>query len=414
MKNKRLIHWLMLAALLCAFCAVQTARYGFVRNSAEQIDLIATARNILSMEPPEVKQLRSRKIPEAADGQLEYYFNLLTEREQRAYREMLDSFMDWKPEFYLTISGENEIDRVFHAVMNDHPELFWVRNRKTVYKTIFHGQDYSKFTPSYAYSQEGGGPGPEVTLIREEIDEACRRIDELAGTAGSDYEKAAAVYTYVIDQTAYVESADDQSVAGVFWKKEAVCAGYAGAVQLLLEHLGVDCIYVEGTSVRTGEGHAWNLICLDGEWFILDATNGDQPEFLSGDFASLAEHKTTLMDYLCPFPSEYEADYKVFDTFPVPACTSVAYNFYVMNQGCFDIYDPQALNAYFKMRIDYGAAVIRFKFSNPEAYAVAAEDWVKNPQMEDAIQYYMVRNDLAQLQYHYGLLSELFTMYFIF
>mgnify|MGYP000004771903 FL=1 len=47
------------------------------------------------------------------------------------------------------------------------------------------------------------------------------------------------VYTYVIDNTEYVISDDDQSIAGAFWKKQAVCAGYAGAVQYLLERLDI-------------------------------------------------------------------------------------------------------------------------------------------------------------------------------
>ena len=48
---------------------------------------------------------------------------------------------------------------------------------------------------------------------------------------------------------------------------------------------------------------------LDGEYYYFDATNGDQPEFLEGDAVQLAEHKTILYDYLCPFPEEYEMTY---------------------------------------------------------------------------------------------------------
>ena len=125
-------------------------------------------------------------------------------------------------------------------------------------------------------------------------------------------------------------------MAGIFWKKQAVCAGYAGAAQYLLEYLGVPCIYVEGSTAGSTEGHAWNIILLDGDYYYFDATNGDQPEFLEGDAVQLAEHKTILYDYLCPFPKEYEMTYTPSSEFTLPECTATAKNFYVLNQGCFD------------------------------------------------------------------------------
>ena len=87
------------------------------------------------------------------------------------------------------------------------------------------------------------------------------------------------VYTYVIDNTEYVISDDDQSIAGAFWKKQAVCAGYAGAVQYLLERLDIPCIYVEGDAANSTQGHAWNIVELNGQYYYVDATNGDQPDF---------------------------------------------------------------------------------------------------------------------------------------
>ena len=109
----------------------------------------------------------------------------------------------------------------------------------------------------------------------------------------SDYEKVRIVYTYIIDDTTeYQSGEDDQSIAGVFWKKAAVCAGYAGAVQYLLERLDVPCIYVDGSTRGSTEGHAWDIVKIGEAYYYVDATNGDQPDFLNGDAAQLEEHKT--------------------------------------------------------------------------------------------------------------------------
>ena len=414
-RNRRILRWLSVLAVICLLSAAGIARFGLVRTRTSRVDLVASARNILSFEPEEVKLLRTRLVEGREEGRLEYYFQQLTEREQRAYREMLDGLRSWKPDFYMTVSTDDEIDRVYHAVLNDHPELFWARNRNTVYKTMYTNQDYCRFTPSYLYtSEETGGPGPAAEVIQAEILAACQELDSLHPSDMDDYAKAELVYSWLIGNTEYRESEDDQSVAGVFHDKAAVCAGYAAAFQLLAEHIGLDCIYVEGTSLLSQEGHAWNIVFLDGVSYYVDVTNGDQPEFLTGDFASLQEHHTILMDYLCPFPSEYEAMYQPSDMFILPACTSTAQNFYIRNGSCFDQYDPEALYRYFCMRIDNNAAVIRFKFAWPESFAAAEADWLQNERLEDAVQYYMSQRGLSQVQYHFGSLDGLYTMYFIF
>lgn len=106
-----------------------------------------------------------------------------------------------------------------------------------------------------------------------------------------------------------------------------MCAGYARSVQYFLERLGIPCIYVEGSTKGSTEGHAWNIVLLDGQYYYVDATNGDQPEFLEGDAVQFVEHKTTLYDYLCPFPDEYREIYTASEEFPVPECTAVDKNF---------------------------------------------------------------------------------------
>ena len=39
-------------------------------------------------------------------------------------------------------------------MLMDHPELFWVHNRKQVYKTTFSNANYCMFSPGYSYTDE--------------------------------------------------------------------------------------------------------------------------------------------------------------------------------------------------------------------------------------------------------------------
>lgn len=372
--------------------------------------LLDNAPEIFSGEPKEVQDLRKQKVADTdTEGtSQEYYFGLLNEEEQRGYREMIDGIKARKKEFYLTIYDDDTVNKVYHAVLMDHPELFWVHNRKQVYKTTFSDANYCMFSPGYSYTDE------EMQEIQAAAENACQEVSTLLPEGAGDYEKAKTVYTYLIDNAEYQESEDDQSMAGIFWKKQAVCAGYAGAAQYLLEYLGVPCIYVEGSTAGSTEGHAWNIITLNGEYYYFDATNGDQPEFLEGDAVQLAEHKTIIYDYLCPFPAEYEMTYTLSEEFPVPKCTATAMNFYVLNQGCFDSYDYQEILAYCQMRLNNGAAVVRFKFSSQEAFDQAKAEWINGDAIQEAARYYMTLYGMSQVEYHYGILENLKTIYYMF
>ena len=366
------------------------------------------AKSVLAGEPEEVEELRQMEVAQSEEGHQEYYFKQLNEEEQRVYRELLKGIRAREKDFYLTLSQDDSIDRCYHAVLKDHPEIFWVHNHEKIYKTTYSDSDYCTFTPGYIYTES------EISEIQNAMEAGFQEVSSLIPADASDYEKVRIVYTYVIDNTQYQASDDDQSIAGVFWKKEAVCAGYAGAVQYLLERIGVPCIYVDGSTQGSTEGHAWNIVKLDGEYYYVDATNGDQPDFLNGNAAQLEEHKTIIYDYLCPFPEEYEKKYIRSEELTVPDCTAKDMNFYVLNQGCFDGYDWETIYDYCKMRLDNGAAVVQFKFSNQEAFAAACNELLDNGDVQNVAQYYMKQNGLGQVEYHYGVLDNFYTIYLIF
>ena len=366
------------------------------------------AKSVLSGEPEEVEELRQMEVAQSEEGHQEYYFKQLNEEEQRVYRELLKGIRAREKDFYLTLSQDDSIDRCYHAVLKDHPEIFWVHNHEKIYKTTYSDSDYCTFTPGYIYTES------EIREIQNAMEAGFQEVSSLIPADASDYEKVRIVYTYVIDNTQYQASDDDQSIAGVFWKKEAVCAGYAGAVQYLLERIGVPCIYVDGSTQGSTEGHAWNIVKLDGEYYYVDATNGDQPDFLNGNATQLEEHKTIIYDYLCPFPEEYEKKYIRSEELTVPDCTAKDMNFYVLNQGCFDGYDWETIYDYCKMRLDNGAAVVRFKFGNQEAFAAACNELLDNGEVQNVAQYYMKQNGLGQVEYHYGVLDNFYTIYLIF
>ncbi len=133
------------------------------------------------------------------------------------------------------------------------------------------------------------------TEIQQAMETACQEVKVLVPEGADTYEKVKTVYTYLIDHAEYASSEDDQNIAGIFWKGQAVCAGYARAVQYLLEQFDIPCIYVEGDTRDSDEGHAWDIVQIEGQYYYVDATNGDQPQFLEGDAVQL---RRTQNNYL--------------------------------------------------------------------------------------------------------------------
>ena len=394
----------MAAAVLTAAVILQP--FSASAGALDQIQSIA--KSIISGEPKEVEELRQMEVAQSEEGHQEYYFKQLTEEEQRVYRELLKGIRAREKEFYLTISDDDSIDRSYHAVLKDHPEIFWVHNREKIYKTTYSDSDYCVFTPGYTYTDS------EIDEIQTAMEQSFQEVRALIPEDAGDYEKVRIVYTYVIDHTQYQTGEDDQSIAGVFWKKSAVCAGYAGAVQYLLERLDIPCIYVDGSTKGSTEGHAWDIVKIGQEYYYVDATNGDQPDFLNGDAAQLEEHKTIIYDYLCPFPEEYEKTYTPSEELTVPACTAKNLDFYVLNQGYFEDYSWQDIYDYCKMRMDNGAAVVRFKFGSQEAFSEACQELLDDGVVQNVAQYYMKLHGLGQVEYHYGVMDNFYTIYFIF
>ena len=394
----------MAAAVLTAAVILQP----FSTSAGALGQIRSIAKSIISGEPKEVEELRQMEVAQSEEGHQEYYFKQLTEEEQRVYRELLKGIRAREKEFYLTISDDDSIDRSYHAVLKDHPEIFWVHNREKIYKTTYSDSDYCVFTPGYTYTDS------EIDEIQTAMEQSFQEVRALIPEDAGDYEKVRIVHTYVIDHTQYQTGEDDQSIAGVFWKKSAVCAGYAGAVQYLLERLDIPCIYVDGSTKGSTEGHAWDIVKIGQEYYYVDATNGDQPDFLNGDAAQLEEHKTIIYDYLCPFPEEYEKTYTPSEELTVPACTAKDLDFYVLNQGYFEDYSWQDIYDYCKMRMDNGAAVVRFKFGSQEAFSEACQELLDDGVVQNVAQYYMKLHGLGQVEYHYGVMDNFYTIYFIF
>ncbi len=132
----------------------------------------------------------------------------------------------------------------------------------------------------------------ELSRKQKEILEIIPKIiDEIITEDMTDLEKELAINEYLCETIEYDEEAlenaeiydfkkvdeeyyDSFTAYGALKNGKCVCAGYAAAFKLLADEAGLDAIVVTGI-LEGSLSHAWNKVCIDGEWEIVDTTNND-------------------------------------------------------------------------------------------------------------------------------------------
>ena len=143
-----------------------------------------------------------------------------------------------------------------------------------------------RFSPAAGMSIE------ECLSALEEVDTLADRIvAECVNDGMTEREKAEALYSYVTehveyDQRYYTDQAAmpvaSTTALGALRDNTAICGGYAHAVDILFEKVGIDCFTVSGKLFE--ENHMWNVAQLDGQWLYFDAT---ADRGLTGEFGFL-------------------------------------------------------------------------------------------------------------------------------
>ncbi len=91
------------------------------------------------------------------------------------------------------------------------------------------------------------------------------------GTDGSDYEKALYLHDWLIDRMDYDNSLVWCSVEAALTRRTGTCQSYEDAYRKLLNAAGIECTAINDTA----DGHTWNAVKLDGEWYQIDCTWDD-------------------------------------------------------------------------------------------------------------------------------------------
>ena len=198
------------------------------------------------------------------------------------------------------------VDRVFfYSFLADHPTCFYVRGNSNLYQDTGTGEQIARFDFKYLDN--------EYEARMAKIDHVFATIKKSLPKGATGFDKAKAVYDYLIRHVAYdydytgnslIESETTSSYAdGALVDEKAVCSGYSRAFKMMMDRFGIPCMCV------ANKDHEWNIVRIEGNCYHIDVT-----------WAGTAENSGER--YFCVTDAEIYQDHDK-PSYTVPECTVV-------------------------------------------------------------------------------------------
>lgn len=268
----------------------------------------------------------------------------LNEKQKLAYDNMYRSAMLMDEAlFYVGDCTTDDVTVAFHALTYDNPQLIWLPSTYGISES--EGGTYVRFVDdenSYGYIMTPSQRDAALDEMYAEIDAFVAK--NLLNTM-TDYEIELAVHDWLCQQITYddaaAESVDTEqdgeyanawTAYGAIVEDKAVCAGYVGAMQLVLNYLGLNC-----ASLRVMSENEMHVVCIveiEGDWVYADPTWDDKTacglEYTHDYFNLTYDEISTTHEIFAEWDDVLADGEKLNSNFNIfiPEATSKDYNYY--------------------------------------------------------------------------------------
>ncbi len=270
-------------------------------------------------------------IPEKPHGTFTgFYYENLEDTEKIAYELIVEKIGQMPLKIRIPYLDDKGLSRVFEALIYENPEYIFLSDNCKVETNAF-GKSY--FLPQYIMTLS------EYTEKLEELETVKNVVDIKTHGVTDAFEKEKIIHDYIIEKCDYVEKTggDYSSIYGCLVKGSASCEGYAKAMKYLLDEVEIENYLVIGNTTDdngTSQGHAWNIVQIDGKYYHLDVTWDDPIE-------NSVENKYA---YFNVTDEEISVTHDVEKRF-LGKCINTEHNYYVNNSIYFTSFDSTTRNA---------------------------------------------------------------------
>ncbi len=270
-------------------------------------------------------------IPEEPQGTFTgFYYENLEDTEKIAYELIVRKIEQMPYRIRIPYLDDEGLSDVFEALIYENPEYIFLSDKCKAETTVF-GKSY--FVPQYIMTVS------EYRQKLQELDKIKEIVDIKTHGVSDAFEKEQIIHDYIIEKCEYVEKTGGSysSVYGCLVNGSASCEGYAKAMKYLLDEAEVENYIITGNTDSedgTFQGHAWNIVELDNEYYHVDVT-WDDPVKDSVD---------NKYAYFNITDEEISVTHEIEERF-LGRCTSTEHNYYVNNGIYFTSFDNTTRDA---------------------------------------------------------------------
>ena len=361
---KRILSFFMcvfIAGSLCSCKKIDFSDYSsIVQTIEEKAESIIAEKfdiNDITVENPPVYQSENELMLNDADNKIwtlnpatvsaneNLCYNCLTKEQRRIYCILLTAAnkmtTGWISLGNCKSTYQTDVSVAYRAVMSDYPDLFWLPSS---YFLGNRGKPYSDILIAFCYHNDGGNcdyiiKKDDKNKMKTELETVVSSIADGAKDFDSVYEKELYIHDRICEITSYEVSSDPliYTAYGALVSGKAVCEGYSRALQLICSKIRIPCVLVYGDA--QGEGHMWNVINVDGDWYHLDVTWDDSKSEIyhtyfnvcdSEILESHTEYNTYIPQIDKTFPKEEKYNLLSY------ICDSTKFNYFTYNNAFLD------------------------------------------------------------------------------
>lgn len=174
------------------------------------------------------------------------------------------------------IGGRKELrsitmEAVEKALSQDDPstsdDFDYLKHKYRGYTAVIKGfAFYAEITYRFTFS--------ETKMQTDWVDKTVKKIiQDFHFENKSTYEKIKMIHDYIIKNTSYDITVQNNSAYEGLHCKATACEGYANLAYKMFTEAGIGARVITGTA--DGEAHAWNIVELGGVWYNIDCTWDD-------------------------------------------------------------------------------------------------------------------------------------------